>query len=162
MAQYYLLLGSNLGNRKQNLDNVLHKIKEKLGNILEKSSVYVTEAWGLEDQPDFLNMALIVESQKNPEQFLQITKVIEKECGRVPTKKWSPREMDIDILYIDNQIIQSENFTVPHPGIYHRNFVLIPMIEIAGEFIDPVKNITMDEIYDECTDTKEVFLYDEE
>lgn len=53
MARYYLLLGSNLGNRKQNLDNVLHKIKEKLGNILEKSSVYVTEAWGLEDQPDF-------------------------------------------------------------------------------------------------------------
>jgi 2-amino-4-hydroxy-6-hydroxymethyldihydropteridine diphosphokinase len=162
MAQYYLLLGTNQGDRKQNLEKALFKIKENLGKILEKSSIYSTEAWGLEDQPDFLNMALIVESQKKPVEFLQISKVIEKECGRIPTKKWGPREIDIDILYIDNQIIQSENLTIPHPGIYDRNFVLVPMIEIAGDFTDPVKNITLDEIYDECTDKKEVFLFDEE
>ncbi|HRO74231.1 MAG TPA: 2-amino-4-hydroxy-6-hydroxymethyldihydropteridine diphosphokinase, partial [Saprospiraceae bacterium] len=88
-------------------------------------------------------------------------KAIEKEMQRIKELKWGPRNIDIDLLYCDDIILQTETLTIPHPQIYNRNFVLIPMMEIAGEWMDPVKNMTITELYDQCQDTNEVFILNE-
>lgn len=162
MSSYYLLAGTNQGDRIKNLKTALEKISSHPIKIHEISSVYETEAWGLEDQPHFLNQAFRVTTDIQPLDLLSILKTIEKDMGRETTEKWGPRIMDIDILYADDFILNHPSLTIPHPGIYDRNFVLLPLIEIAGEWVDPVKNITIDEIYDLCPDTKEVYLFDEE
>jgi 2-amino-4-hydroxy-6-hydroxymethyldihydropteridine diphosphokinase len=162
MSNCYLLLGTNQANRKNNLEKALEKIREKIGKIIVSSSVYETEAWGLEDQPDFLNQACIVSTTLTPVQILKTLKEIEKSMGRTETIKWGPRLIDIDIIYVDDLVMQTPELVVPHPGLYNRNFVLLPLIEIAGDFTDPVKKISLDEIYDSSTDTKEVYVFDDE
>ena len=93
--------------------------------------------------------------------LFNISKEIEQTLGFPKQVKWGPRSIDIDILYFDNEIIDTEKLKLPHPQLYNRNFVLIPMMEIAGDYIDPIKNVSIDELYDVCTDTCEVFLYEE-
>lgn len=162
MTKFYLLLGSNIGDRKKNLLEAQTLMTDKGLNPVAVSSIYETEAWGLEDQPDFLNQACIVESSMDPLTFLQKLKEIEKTAGRQKSEKWGPRIIDIDILYADDNVISTPELKIPHPDLYSRNFALIPMIEIAGELVDPVKQLTLDELYDLCTDTKEVYLYEED
>lgn len=162
MAKFYLLLGSNVGDRKKNLHEAITQLTDEGFGPTCVSSIYETEAWGIEDQPAFLNQACIVESSVEPAILLQKIKAIEKTVGRQKTAKWGPRIIDIDILYVDDKIISTAELKVPHPELYSRNFALIPMIEIAGELVDPVKHLTLDEIYDLCTDTKEVFMYEED
>lgn len=161
MPIYYLHLGSNQGNRKITLQKTLQKIEEQVGQIEAESSIYETEPWGLKNQENFLNMAITVKSSKSPDQVFEITKAIEASFGGVKTVKWGPRVIDIDILYCDQQIIKTETLTIPHPQLYERNFVLIPLLEIAGDFIDPVLHKSIDEIYDGCKDEGEVFIYEE-
>ncbi len=162
MNHYYLLLGSNLGDSIQIIRNTLEKISKDLGTISVQSSFYETQPWGKTDQPNFINMAIALDSQLTPEQLFEKLKNMEVEAGRIPSEKWGPRALDIDILYAGDTIIESDNLIIPHKGIYERNFVLIPLMEIAGEFEDPVKKITIDDIYDQCNDTSEVFLIDHE
>jgi 2-amino-4-hydroxy-6-hydroxymethyldihydropteridine diphosphokinase len=114
----------------------------------------------MKEQDNFLNMALFVTSTKDVDEVFQVTKTIESAIGTNKKEKWGPREIDIDILYCDDKIIDSESLKIPHPQLYNRNFVLVPMIEIAGDFVDPVKKISLDEIYDMCEDNGEVFLYE--
>jgi len=140
----------------------MEKITRNAITLQEISSVYEAEAWGLEDQPHFLNQACHINTDIKPLDLLSLLKTIEKDMGRETGEKWGPRIIDIDILYVDDLVMNHELLTIPHPGVYERNFVLLPLIEIAGEFVDPVKKITVDEIYDLCPDTKEVYLYDEE
>ena len=161
MFTYYLLLGTNLGDRAQNLRNALDQIKLAIGKIKISSSIYETEPWGLEGQPDFLNMVIAVESRFEPNKVLDLTKIIETNALAIKEVKWGPRTLDIDILYCDDLIINTENLTIPHKQLYDRNFTLIPLIEIAGDLMDPKKLLTIDEIYDNCQDNKEVFIYEE-
>ena len=161
MANYYLLIGSNQGNRKNNIEAALHQIEEFTGKAKAVSSLYETEAWGLEEQPNFLNQAVHVSSHEKPLNFLHKLKTIEKQIGRVETVKWGPRVIDIDILYIDDQVIDLPELKIPHQGIYDRNFALIPLMEIAGELTDPVKQLTVDDLYDDCQDSREVYIFDE-
>ena len=158
MFTYYLHLGSNVGDRKQMLLNAIQAISIQIGNITKESSIYETEPWGLTNQPDFYNMAVEVHSEIKVEEVFNLIKSIEKEMDRQKDIKWGPRNIDIDILYCNDMIIETPELTIPHPQIYNRNFVLIPMIEIAGELIDPVKNISLDELYEQCKDTHEVFI----
>lgn len=160
MHNYYLHLGSNQGNKIQMLELAIQAIETKIGKIVIQSSIYETEPWGLKEQENFLNMALKVESNKDVLEVLNITKSIEAEIGREKTVQWGPRNIDIDILYCDDLVLDTAHLKIPHPQLYNRNFVLIPMIEIAGEFIDPVKKLSMDDLYEECTDDGEVFLYE--
>jgi 2-amino-4-hydroxy-6-hydroxymethyldihydropteridine diphosphokinase len=160
MNQYYLLLGSNVGNSPEILRQTLKKIAKELGIIKAQSSMYETQPWGKTDQANFINMAIELESLLLPEQLFEQLKRFEVEAGRTPTEKWGPRALDIDILYAGDHTIESANLTIPHQGIYDRNFVLIPLMEIAGEYEDPVKKITIDDIYDQCKDTSEVFLFE--
>lgn len=158
MFTYYLHLGSNVGDRKQMLLKAIQAISTQIGNITQKSSIYETEPWGLTNQPDFYNMAIEVHSDIKVEEVFTLIKSIEKEMDRQKDIKWGPRNIDIDILYCNDMIIETPELTIPHPQIYNRNFVLIPMIEIAGELIDPVKNLSLDELYELCRDTHEVFI----
>ena len=161
MFTYYLHLGSNVGDRKAMLLQAIDAIHQKIGQVTAKSSIYETEPWGLADQSNFYNMAIEVHSKLNPEDVCQSTKSIEKEMDRKKEIHWGPRNIDIDILYCDDFIIKTPLLTIPHPRIYDRNFVLIPMIEIAGNFTDPVKMQTMDELYEACRDTNEVFILED-
>lgn len=162
MHNYYLLLGSNLGDKNGHIDHALQWISEDIGTVVKESSRYLTDPWGEKDQDSFINMAICVTSAKDPENVLSLIKEIEKKAGREETTHWGSRVLDIDILYCDDMIINEDHLKIPHPAIYDRNFVLIPMIEIAGEKTDPVKNLTLDELYEKCTDTCEVYLWEDE
>lgn len=161
MHSYYLHLGSNQGDRKEFLQKALQLISEKIGTINLKSNIYETEPWGIKEQENFLNMAIEVKSTKSPKELIQNIKSIESSLGSSKSVKWGPRSIDIDVLYCDDLIIESSKITIPHPHIQDRNFVLIPLLEIAGDFTDPVHKLTIEELYDLCKDTGEVFIFEE-
>lgn len=159
---YYLLLGSNLGDRAVQLAKARQRIQQEIGNVALASSIYETEPWGFQEQDSFLNMALAVESTLTPANVLKICREIEQEAGLKPNIEWGPRHLDIDILYHDQAIVNTDDLVLPHPRIQERNFVLVPLMEIAGDFTDPVTSLTVEEMYDQCCDLSEVFLYEED
>ena len=156
MNRAFLLLGSNLGNAKSHLDNARKALQHAVGPIVESSSIYATEAWGKKDQPDFLNQVIEITNNTNPQELLALVLKIESDLGRVRHEKWGARTIDIDILFIDDQIIQEDNLKVPHPEITNRKFTLIPLSEIAPDFVHPVFKKTILELLGECTDTLQV------
>jgi len=162
MHTYYLLLGSNIGDKILHIENAITFISQQIGRISKESSKYRTEPWGLENQEDFINMVVQVSSDLSPEIVLDKIKVIEQQIGRIETEQWGPRVIDIDILYCDDVVLDTEKIKIPHPQIANRNFVLIPLIEIVGDMIDPMHNITIDEMYEKCTDSCEVYMYEDE
>lgn len=157
----FLSTGSNLGNRIENLQQARQFIESKIGSILKSSSIYVTKAWGLHNQPDFYNQALQVESTLHAEEVLEIIHEIEMKMGRIRTTLWSKRLIDIDILFFEQFVIQTERLTIPHPFLHQRNFVLIPMKEIAPEFFHPVLKKTIQELYENSTDELDVKILNE-
>lgn len=134
----YLLLGTNQGDRINNLIVAAEHIEKKVGRIIRRSSVYETEAWGYHDQPPFCNQVIVVETNLTPGMLLQEVKQIEKDMGRIKREKWRERLIDIDILYYENNIINTGSLIIPHPELQKRNFTLIPLCEIAAEEIHPV------------------------
>lgn len=138
----YLALGTNLGNRLENL----HIARQSLPPdvlIRKTSSIYITPPWGYEEQPDFLNQVLEVETELMPSPLLSYLKEIEAEMGRLETFRYGPRLIDIDILFYASQVIQEEDLQIPHPRLQERAFVLVPMHEIAPDFFHPVLNETI-------------------
>jgi len=127
----YLSLGSNLGDRKEYLDFALEEIK-KLSDteIVKTSAVHETKAWGKTEQPDFLNMAAAVSTKLSPENLLLALQKIEHKAGRKREEKWGPRTLDIDILLYGDITYHSSILTLPHPHMFERNFVMIPLREI--------------------------------
>ncbi len=145
MNTVYLILGCNIGDKFKNLERVVEVISEKAGIIIKKSNIYETAAWGNVNQPDFLNQALCIETPFSATDLLKILLSIEQSLGRTRNEqKWMERTMDIDILFYNNAIIDSIDLKVPHPYLHLRKFVLVPMAEIAANFVHPVlkKNIT--------------------
>lgn len=142
----YLSLGSNIGKRENNIVNALRILKLKGIELLKLSSLYETEPVGKEDQPYFYNMVTKSISPYQPEELLEIIKEIETDMGRTWTQKWGPRLIDIDILFFDDRIINTEKLVIPHPELHKRDFVLIPMAEIEPEFVHPVLRKTIEEI----------------
>ncbi|MFM8448829.1 MAG: 2-amino-4-hydroxy-6-hydroxymethyldihydropteridine diphosphokinase [Haliscomenobacter sp.] len=134
----YLGLGTNLGDRSQHLSHALQALQQQVGTCLHQSSVYVSAPWGLSDQPDFYNQVALFATSLSPEDLLQVILRIEKEMGRVRETKWGQRLIDIDILFYDDLIINRPNLTIPHPFIHERNFVLIPLLELAAGYQHPV------------------------
>ena len=154
----FLSLGGNLGNTQEIFEACYPMIENKVGVILQQSSLYRTAAWGLQDQADFTNQVILVETILSPRVILTEIQAIEKALGRERTITWGPRTLDLDILFIDQQIIQTTDLQVPHPHIQDRKFVLIPMEEIAGNFKHPVFNKSMVELLEETTDETAVSL----
>lgn len=126
----YFGLGSNLGNRLQNLRDAVERLRS-LGRIIKSSDVYETSAWGGVEQPDYLNACVSVESKdESPFEILSRIKRFERELGRVESVRWGARKIDIDILLIDDLILHSDMLNVPHVSLPDRLFVLIPLKEI--------------------------------
>lgn len=146
LKQIFLHTGSNLGDRKQNLQYALEWIEAEIGPIVQTSSIYWTEAWGIEAQPDFLNQAIEVHSELEPAQLLEKILQIEQKMGRERRIKWGERLIDIDILFYEDRIIQTETLAIPHPFMQERNFVLAPLAEIAPDFEHPVFEKTVQEL----------------
>ena len=159
MNEVYLQLGSNIGDRLDNLDQSIKIITERIGNVLENSNVYESTPWGVENQRNFLNQVIFVKSNFDPYTILDLVLQIEKDMGRIRIEKWGERIIDIDILFIDDLIIESENLCIPHEFIAKRKFVLQPMCEIASGFIHPKLNKTISQILEECIDEEKVNVY---
>jgi 2-amino-4-hydroxy-6-hydroxymethyldihydropteridine diphosphokinase len=142
MATVYLGLGANLGDRKRNLTQALELLSQHV--VIDKvSSVYETEPVGLAEQPLFLNAVCSVSTELKPAQLLRQAKKIEARLGRKPGLPNAPRPIDIDILFYSNQVISTQDLTVPHPRLVERAFVLVPLAEIAPDFAHPVKDRTV-------------------
>jgi len=143
-ATVYLSLGSNLGNRFLNLARAIEKLDRQDGvKVLSRSSCYETDPVGHEEQPDFINMAVKIESLMPPDRLLNKIKEIEKSLGRAETFRWGPRIIDIDILLYENEVISTPDLEIPHPMMHERAFVLLPLSEIAADARHPAsgKNV---------------------
>jgi len=138
MNKAYLLLGSNLGDRKKYLSDAVTLLEIHAGKITLKSMLYNTAPWGVTDQDDFLNQAVCVETKLSAQQLLENILYIEEKLGRIRIQKWEARTIDIDILFFNSDIISTDNLTVPHPFLHQRRFALLPLSEIEGNFIHPV------------------------
>ena len=136
LAIAYLGLGSNLGKREENLCQALALLSQRV-SLEAVSSVYETEPIGYEEQPLFLNLVCGIATELLPEELLQLAKDIEATMGRVPSFVNAPRPIDIDILFYDDKIIDTQNLTIPHPRLKGRAFVLVPLAEIAPDFVHP-------------------------
>lgn len=154
--QLILATGTNLGDRAANLARANTLISEKIGQIVRQSAVYETQAWGIIEQPDFLNQALLINTDLSPQEVLQQVNEIEKELGRIRHEKWGARLIDIDIIFYDDWVVETTSLTIPHPFLQDRNFVLIPLLEIAGDWIHPILKLSIEELYLLCNDLQEV------
>lgn len=158
LKKTHLLTGANLGDRFGTLLEANRLIEEKIGKILKASSLYETEAWGLVDQPAYLNQALEVATHLPPKELLKTIFEIEAALGRVARNKWEARPIDIDILFYENKILETTDLTIPHPHLHRRNFVLVPLLEIAPHKQHPVFKKTVETLYEETEDTLDVIL----
>ncbi|MGB9716249.1 MAG: 2-amino-4-hydroxy-6-hydroxymethyldihydropteridine diphosphokinase [Thermodesulfovibrionales bacterium] len=138
MAIAYIGIGSNLGNRQENCIHAIDLLEKNGITVKKRSSMYETKPWGMKDQPDFINMALEIETDLDPKELLKILKNIEKEIGRKESFKWGPRVIDLDILLFNDLILSEDDLKIPHPLMHERNFVLKPLCEIAPDKIHPV------------------------
>lgn len=156
MKGIYLILGSNLGNKYLSIKKAIDLIRERIGTVEKKSSFYDTEPWGFEKQPNYLNQVIEINTKLLPTELLQQINRIEVELGRVRNEKWRERILDIDILYYHDKILKNDEIEIPHSQIPNRNFVLIPLCEIASEEVHPITGKTQKQMLDECPDTLNV------
>jgi 2-amino-4-hydroxy-6-hydroxymethyldihydropteridine diphosphokinase len=129
----FIGLGSNMGERLNNLTSGIRILQEKGIPCVRSSSVYETPAWGFTDQAPFLNAVVLLQWTQSPEDLMQVLMEIEKSCGRIREMKWGPRMLDLDILMCNELVRDSDVLKLPHPGIPQRAFVLIPWAEIAPD-----------------------------
>jgi 2-amino-4-hydroxy-6-hydroxymethyldihydropteridine diphosphokinase len=143
MIDVFLLLGSNLGDRKLLLFEAIKRIETEVGPVLQASSVYETQSWGKTDAPDYLNQVLMLQTEKPAREVLKKILAIELSMGRRREEKWGSRTIDIDILFYGDAVIDEPDLKVPHPEMHKRRFTLEPLAELAPEFEHPVikKNI---------------------
>ena len=155
----YLLLGGNIGDRLANFEKAKQLLEKQVGKIITSSSIYETASWGNTDQPDFLNQVLLIETNLTAEQIMEQILLIESKLGRVRTEKNASRTIDIDILFFNEQIIETKSIIIPHPQIQNRKFVLYPLNELAPDLAHPVLKKTIHELLFQCKDTLAVNLY---
>ncbi|MBI4681751.1 MAG: 2-amino-4-hydroxy-6-hydroxymethyldihydropteridine diphosphokinase [Nitrospirae bacterium] len=138
MPTAYIGIGSNLGSREDNCTAAIKHLIDSGIKVLKLSSRIETEPWGLRDQPNFINMAIMIQTGLTPEDLLKLLKKIEIELGRAPGLRWGPRIIDLDILLYDDLVFETPDLKIPHPGTSDRYFVLRPLAEIAPDTIHPV------------------------
>ena len=156
----YIGIGSNLGNREENLNDALELLKRIEGTSLASfSSIYESEPMYLSTQPDYLNLAAKISTSLSPLNLLEALLSIESEMGRKRELKYGPRVIDLDILFFGEQIVDSESLLIPHPLLYDRLFVLKPLSEIASELICPVRRKTISELLEHSNDSSRISKY---
>ncbi|GAB3841477.1 2-amino-4-hydroxy-6-hydroxymethyldihydropteridine diphosphokinase [Hymenobacter jeollabukensis] len=148
----YLLLGSNLGDRVVTLHRALLGLAEKGGRLVAVSGVYETAAWGQEAQPAFLNQAVQLSTDLTPEQLLAACQQVEADLGRERLELWGPRTLDVDILFYDDLVLQTEALTIPHPRLPERMFALVPLADIATTYVHPQLHKSVADLLADCPD----------
>ncbi len=154
----YFSIGSNLDDREFNIEDALDRIVENIGIVTKSSSFFETEPWGFTTDELFINIAAEADTDLNPEDLLETIKKIENRMGRIRDEKvhYTSRIIDIDILLYEDLIINDVNLKIPHPLMHERNFVLVPLNQIAPEVVHPVSGKTISELLSVCSDTGEV------
>ena len=157
----YLLLGSNIGPRLGYMKEALKLIEETVGRIVRVSSVYESEPWGFKSEEHFLNCVVLLESTLTAEEMLRQILDIEKQLGRIRRKGagYTSREIDIDMLYFNEEVIDIPGLQVPHPRLHERKFTLLPLAEIAPELVHPKLRKTNRELLEELDDLSEIMIY---
>lgn len=161
MKTVILSLGSNVGDRLEYLKRAVVALlnSNELKNI-KHSSVYETEPVDFIAQSKFLNLALLAESNLKPFELLNLCKKIESDLGRIKRNRWHEREIDIDIIFYNQAIINSNDLVIPHPRMHLRKFVLEPIVQLSPEFIHPVYNFSVEVLLKKCPDESEVLFFD--
>lgn len=154
----YLSLGSNIRDRKKNLETAIIEI-EKLGKTTKQSAIYESEPVDYKDQPNFLNLAVILETELSPSELIIKLQEIEHIMGREKEIEKGPRNIDIDIIFYNKEIIKEENLQIPHQSYFKRNFVLTPMTEIEPDYVDPITKKTVSELKGNIINPEKVTLW---
>lgn len=151
----YISLGSNIGDRTQYLENATKEIaKSQYCKLITKSDIIETKAYGVEEQADFLNQVVEIETLYSPIELLDILNEIEKNGGRKRIKHWGPRTIDLDILFYDKKVINTERLIIPHNDLCNREFVLKPMCQVNKDYVHPVLKKSILEIYQNLSTEK--------
>jgi len=157
MGRVFIALGSNIGDRLGFLQKAMDALGSAPGfKVRRVSSVYETEPVGKKDQPQFLNAAVELDSPMSPEDALVNLKQIERAVGRTPSERWGPREIDLDLIYVQDLVVNGPGLVLPHPEVASRRFVLTPLAEIAPEFVDPLRKRSLSELLASCPDPNSV------
>jgi 2-amino-4-hydroxy-6-hydroxymethyldihydropteridine diphosphokinase len=160
MKTVFLGIGSNLGDRAENLQDAKIRIEEFIGSVVSSSSVYETEPWGFQSEKEFLNMVLGVETDLSPSGLLGRILMIESQLGRIRCDpNYSSRKIDIDILLYNNEIVDEEALKIPHPKMHERRFVLVPLCDIAPKLVHPVLKKSISSLLKSCKDKGRVRKY---
>lgn len=162
MKEVYLLIGGNIGDRSFFLKEASKQINALCGQLIRSSSIYETAAWGKEDQPAFLNQVLVIRSPLLPSSLMSAILDIEQSMGRMRRERNGERNIDIDILYVEDEIVELPDLKIPHPRIYMRKFALIPLAELNSNKVDPISNKTIQQLLEECQDQLEVRKFNPE
>jgi 2-amino-4-hydroxy-6-hydroxymethyldihydropteridine diphosphokinase len=152
MVVTFLALGSNLGDRKGYLKNAIEALKQHRIQVVRIASIYETEPKGLETQPWFLNTVALCHTDYDPSRLLEVCFAIERENARIRDRSNGPRTLDIDIIFYAEHVIDEPELTIPHPRFSERRFVLVPLAELAPDFVDPVSGKTVATLLAECAD----------
>ena len=148
----FFLLGSNLGDRVQLMADARHLIEARIAPLMCSSQLYESAPWGNTQQPYFLNQAIELQSDLAADVLLKACLSVEKQLGRRRAARYAPRSIDIDLLYYGQQVIQRPGLRLPHPEIARRRFTLVPMVEIAPNWMHPLLKKRQKELLLSCTD----------
>jgi 2-amino-4-hydroxy-6-hydroxymethyldihydropteridine diphosphokinase len=155
----YLITGGNLGDRVANLETSIRHLEINAGRLLQASAIYQTAAWGMEDQPDFLNQVLLLQTSLAPTDLLQSMLQIERQMGRIREAKYGPRTIDIDLLLYNQVVMNEPHLTLPHPRFHLRRFALQPLADLAPSLLHPVLHQTIGHLLLHCADPLNVKKY---
>ncbi len=153
-----ILLGANLGDKKTMFETVEIMLQQHIGDCVKKSSIYASKAWGFESKDEFYNQVFVVETEYSAHDTLLRCQAIENKCGRIRHENagFESRTIDIDILYFNNDIIDLDDLTIPHPLLHKRNFALVPLCEILPDYVHPIFLKGNKKLLAECEDNNEV------